>query len=119
MKVLTDISKKVKVGVVSLQQDIVLIEFTPNIQVTGDDALEILVTRTSFPTPNTKQLVLADIRTNPQPEREARDFAKKARMNATTQALALLVDNQLSRLLGNFFVGFQKGKYPVKLFTST
>ena len=40
-------------------------------------------------------------------------------MNATTQALALLVDNQLSRLLGNFFVGFQKGQYPVKLFTST
>ena len=76
------------------------------------------LTRTSFSPPATKQLVLADIRKNPNPDKDARDFAKNDQMNKATQALALIIGNKLSRLLGNFFLGFHKGKYPTKLFTS-
>ena len=63
------------------------------------------------------QLVLADIRNAPQTDRGARDFAKKPIMIKHTKALALIVGGPFSRVLGNFFIGFNKGAYPVKLFT--
>lgn len=64
------------------------------------------------------QLVLADIKNVSQTDREARNFAKKTIMIKHTKALALIVGGPISKVLGNFFIGFNKGAFPVKLFTN-
>lgn len=109
---------KTSVSEISLENGIIRIDFPiSNCIINETDALEILRARTSLPTAS-KQLILTDLTTNPKPTREAREFAKHSEMIETTYALALLIASPVSRLLGNFFLGFNKGEYPVKLFTS-
>lgn len=62
-----------------------------------------------------KYLHLVDIRKVRSVSKEARDrFAKDdARI-----ANALLIGSIVSKLIGNFFMGFSKPVYPTKLFTS-
>lgn len=97
--------------------DVVIIRFPKKEQIVLlENSKEILNARISFSPPGTKQLVLADLTTNPKPNREARDYAKSKEMNKSTKGLALLVTNGVSSILGNLFLGFNKGEYPVKLF---
>lgn len=93
---------------VSFPEQNVLLEFS--------DSQEIFDARITLSPPGTKQLILADIRTNPKPDRKARDFSRRPEMVATTKGMAMLVGNSLSRMLGNFFIGFNRGDFPVKLF---
>ena len=80
------------------------------------DSEELLKTRVKLTPKIKKQLLLADLRNNPKPDRGARNFANSEAMNQSTKALAFIVNNGLNTILGNLFIGFNKGKYPVKLF---
>ena len=90
----------------------------PGLEINKEMALEILHARISFSPPGTKQLVLVDLSTNPKPDKEARDIAKSEEMVHATKALALIGNNSFSRILGNLFLGFSKGNFPVKLFST-
>ena len=64
------------------------------------------------------QLLLVDLRNNPRPDIEARNYAKSKEVIDSTKAMAAIVGGALSKILGNFFIGFNKGSFPVKLFTN-
>jgi len=50
-------------------------------------------------------------------DREARSYYSSSGDN-NTKAIGLIVDSFLSRVIANFFVGINKPKRPIKLFTS-
>ena len=81
------------------------------------NAKEILVARLALYSLEKKHLLFVDLRSNPKPSIEARSFSKSPEVNDTCVAMAMIIDGPFSRLLGNFFLGFNKGAYPVKLFT--
>jgi len=102
------------------ENGIVLMEFPKKNTVIGlEDSWRIYEERIKLTPPGTKQLILVDLLSNPKPNREARDFAKTPEMVNSTKAMALIVGGPLSRMLGNFFMGFNKGAFPTKLFTET
>jgi len=50
--------------------------------------------------------------------REARAHYARERVGEEVYAIALLIGSPVSRIIGNFFMGFNKPKHPVKLFNS-
>lgn len=81
------------------------------------DAREMYEKRVELSGNNMQQLLLSDMRTDPKPSREAQNFLRSQRVIDSTKAVAMLVGGTASKLLGNFFLGFSKKGYPVKLFT--
>ena len=49
---------------------------------------------------------------------EARTHYAREQVGEEVYAVALLIGSPISRVIGNFFMGFNKPKHPVKLFTS-
>ena len=63
--------------------------------------------------------VLVDLRQIKSQTREARDYYGGEESGLCFNAAAVLVGSPVSRLLGNFFLGFNKSAHsPLKLFTS-
>lgn len=50
--------------------------------------------------------------------KEARDYFSLRGRESRVYAFAILIDSPLSRIIGNFFMGLNKPRVPVKLFTS-
>lgn len=61
--------------------------------------------------------VLSDIRNVRGSTREARLFYASDEAASITKAVAILVNSPLSRVMGSFFIGLSKPKYPIKIFT--
>ncbi len=115
-------SNKVTTKVAELTIDgdgIIHMTFFKNVKVNLEEAKNILIARKEFPMEDGMQRMLVDMRNTPQPEREAREYAKAEEVINVTRGMALLVDGPMSKLLGNFFLGFNKGGFPTKLFTDT
>ena len=51
--------------------------------------------------------------------KESRDIYSSDEMGSIISAAALLVGNPVSRIMGNFYMGINKTKMPVRMFTST
>jgi hypothetical protein len=60
--------------------------------------------------------VLVDIRQSKGGSKESRAYFASEEVGKVQSACALLVSSPLSRLIGNFFIGFNKTKFPTKLF---
>lgn len=61
--------------------------------------------------------VIFDIRKAIGATKEARDMVKSNDYSHLFVAVAIIVDNSLSRMIGNFFVGFNRPELPLKIFT--
>lgn len=61
--------------------------------------------------------VLVDIREAKGASQECRAYFASEEAAKIQSACALLVASPLSRLIGNFFIGLNKTKFPTKLFT--
>ncbi len=61
--------------------------------------------------------VLVDIRASKGASRDCRNYYAGQEAGEIQNACALLIDSPFSRLLGNFFLGFNKTEFPTKLFT--
>lgn len=110
--------KTSKAIVSEIEDEIVLIEFpTPNTEINYEDSQAIFEARTKLFEHDDKQLLLVRLQTNPKPDKDARDYAKNRPMNDLTLGMAMVVKSVFSRVIGNFFVGVNRGDYPVKLFT--
>lgn len=60
--------------------------------------------------------VLVDITQSKGATKEARAYLASADVAKVQSACALLISSSLSQLIGNFFLGLNKTKFPVKLF---
>lgn len=68
--------------------------------------------------PPGKQLLVTDLRSNPRPAQAARAYARSTDVSEITEAMALVTESAFSRVLGNFFLGFNRGEFQTKLFRS-
>lgn len=104
--------------IIKRKEEFILLEFKKiDRNVNQKDAEEILESRISLECePEEKQLIIADIRNAGQTDKGARAVAKTEKMVNHTKGLALIVGGAFSKVLGNFFIGFNKGEFPVKIF---
>ena len=108
---------KTRVGWVWLGQDGILRgDSDPDVELTVADVREI-ETATHSLVGDRPVLVLVDITNVRSMSRDARLAFGKTGRTAPTIALALLVRSRLSRVIGNFFLGLNRPKFPTQLFT--
>jgi hypothetical protein len=62
--------------------------------------------------------MLLDMRQLKAQDREARLYYAKPESTRTVSAAAILIGSPISRVLGNFVLGFSKASAPTKIFTS-
>lgn len=91
--------------------------FHAGAEVTVDDARENLAV-TSTLAGGVRRPVLVDLRPVRSQSGEARALFAGPAATAVTAAVALVTSSPLSRVLGNFFLGFNKPQTPARLFTS-
>jgi hypothetical protein len=66
---------------------------------------------------NTKYLLLVDAKANASLSKEARAYSAEPKPNSPI-AMAIIVVSTANRLIGNFYINFNKPKVPTKLFSS-
>ncbi|MCK4765615.1 MAG: STAS/SEC14 domain-containing protein [Candidatus Aminicenantes bacterium] len=62
--------------------------------------------------------IFLDARGTKSITREARSFGDDEKSTEVTKAVAFLIGNPVSRVIGNFFLGLNKPPFPFKMFTS-
>lgn len=95
---------------------IVRARFNDGAEVTGDDARENLAATAAL-TGGRRVPVLVDLRRLRSQTPEARALFAGPEGTRVTLALALLIASPLSRVIGNFFLGFNRPETPARLFT--
>ena len=63
-------------------------------------------------------LLVADIRNLTSVSSDAREYIKQPEIAGLYKAVAMIVDNVFSRVIGSFVLGFVSSGYPVKMFTN-
>lgn len=81
-----------------------------------EDAKENSIAVNSLVGPTNYSLVI-DTRKIKSITKEARDFFSMRGRESRVFAFAILIDSPLSKIIGNFFMGLNKPRVPVKLFT--
>lgn len=100
-----------------LEHGIVYGQFLAGADVTADDARDNLSV-TARLTAGARRPVLVDLRPVRSQSAEARALFAGPNATAVTLAVALVTNSPLSRVLGNFFLGFNRPETPARLFTS-
>lgn len=105
-------------AVLSIDEDSILnIEFLPNSYHTLQKALDNLeMEKRLFGDNDYYCLTIVDIRNIVGVSKEVRALAKTEVITKNHEAFALIINSALSRLIGNFFLGINKPKVPIKLF---
>lgn len=62
--------------------------------------------------------ILINLGTMRSMSKEARDYLAGEKGAQATQCQALVVNNPIGKVIGNFFLGLNKPSFPIKLFTS-
>jgi hypothetical protein len=92
--------------------DIIFIEIFPDLDFHEEDAIDTMEKMNGL-TGGRVVLVCVDMRKVKSMDRATRQvFAQ----NKHTKAVAMVVKNPLSRILGNFFLGLNQTEFPGKLF---
>jgi len=93
---------------------VIEIEIKPGSRIDGPHITEVLMVQQGM-TPGMAS-VLVDARRVVSMSRQAMEITANNPVNDITAATALLVDNAVSRLIGNFFIRFAMPPYPARLF---
>jgi len=99
------------------ENGIVQLNNFPNTQETLADAKENIAA-VAKASQGRRLPLLADLRNLKSIDREAREYYAGNEAAKFFRACVLLIDSPVSRIMGNFFLNFNKPKFPVKLFTS-
>lgn len=99
------------------ERDIVYGRFHQGAEVDVADARENLAATATL-TEGRRLPVLVDLRGVRSQSAEARAHFAGPTATAVTQAVALLISSPLSRVIGNFFLGFNRPATPARVFTS-
>lgn len=98
-----------------LEHGIVIGRFHDGAEVSADDARENLAVTATL-TSGVRHPVLVDLRPVRAQSAEARALFAGPAATAVCTAVALVTDSPLSRVLGNFFLGFNRPETPARLF---
>ena len=101
----------------SMAGEIIRCEFLPGAVVCIADAQEHVRLLTGF-CQGTKVPVYVDLRHIHSQDRGTRAIYAGEQSAVFTKACALMVSSPVSKVLGSFFLGFNKPIYPTRLFTS-
>ncbi|MCH2043361.1 MAG: hypothetical protein MK212_04415 [Saprospiraceae bacterium] len=100
------------------QKDIVYSKMKTAQRINIEDVKESMEVIRSFVPQGKKILYIADLSKLRGMDKDARDFAEKSTVfSDMIIANAMLVSNSISRMVGNFLIGWNKGSIPAKLFT--
>ena len=92
-------------------------DYSPGTVLKLEDSLEELkIYRTAF-FEGVKRPIIVDISNIKTVSKESRDIYSSQEMGDTISAAALIVSNPVNRILGNFYMGINKTKMPVRMFT--
>jgi hypothetical protein len=89
----------------------------PGAEETLDDAKQIVAASRQL-VQGTPRPMLVDLRDIRSHSREARQLYARPESSGTLRAAAILVGSPISRVIGNFALGFNKLVVPTRLFTS-
>jgi hypothetical protein len=112
--------QKTSQGEVWMDEDGILYQdYAPGTELTHKDSLkELMVYRTYF-CKEVKRPIVVDITNIKRVSKESRDIYSSEEMGGLISAAALIVGNPVSRIMGNFYMGINKTKMPVRMFTRT
>jgi hypothetical protein len=99
------------------EDGILYAELYPGAAMTLEDA-ELSLAAIPRSADGSKHLVLVDLRNLKAMTREAREFYASDKAAQRVAAAALLVASPISRVIGSFFIGLNKTRMPLRLFTS-
>ncbi len=91
--------------------------FHEGAEVTGDDARENLAVIFDI-VKGHRAPVMVDLRAIRSQSADARATFAGHEATRATLAVALLIDSTISRVIGNFYLGFNRPQTPTRLFTS-
>jgi hypothetical protein len=104
---------------VRLRVDCILqIDGHPNSVTTLTDAVEYLKIQKKL-AKGIKRPLLVNIGNIKSMDRDARIYLGSDVAGENINSVALVISSHLGRIIGNFFLGLNKTKYPTRLFTST
>ena len=96
---------------------IVRVEYFPDVEETLADAKENIETIMKV-SKRKKCPILVDGRNLKSITREARTYYAGEEAGKVVNVAVFLIRSPVNKIIGNFFMNFNKPKYPVKLFTS-
>jgi len=97
---------------------ILIQSYNENTELTEKDALEEIKLYGKI-IPKKKRPILIDIGNIRTVERNAKSVYASEEAAEFLSATALIISNPVSRIMGNFYMGINKTKMPVRMFTST
>ncbi|MBX7190928.1 MAG: hypothetical protein K1X94_02665 [Sandaracinaceae bacterium] len=100
-----------------LRDGLIHATFLPEAEVGLEDAQENIA-RTAELARGARLPVLVDLREIRSQSAEARAHLAGPEADAVSSAVALVIGSPLSRMVGNFFLGFNRPNVPTRLFTS-
>lgn len=98
------------------EKDLVVVKYKPNADVELDDMIAIHEAERKI-TNDKKHVALLDARGFISISNEARQYGASTKPTRYRIAAALLVDSLSVRILGNFYLNFNKPKVPTKMFS--
>ena len=112
--------QKTSYGEVWMDEDGVLYhDYSPGTVLKLEDSLEELkIYRTTF-CKEEKRPIIVDLSNIKTVSKESRDIYSSQEMGDTISAAALIVSNPVNRIMGNFYMGINKTKMPVRMFSGT
>ena len=99
------------------EDDLVHVTTLPGVVQTLADAKENEQAENEL-TGGERHTLLVDMREIRAQDREARQYYTRPEAQKTIRAVAIVIGSPMSRVIGNFFLGFNKPSVPNRLFTS-
>ncbi len=101
------------------EEGILYQDYSPGTELQLEDSLEELkIYRTTF-CEEEKRPIIVDLSNIKTVSKESRDIYTSEEMGDTISAAALIVSNPVNRIMGNFYMGINKTKMPVRMFSGT
>lgn len=94
----------------------VILRFRPQSRATLESVPEVIRAHVAAAR-GARRCALADVRGMTSLDLAARQMAAGPEVEAVTSRMAILVDNPVSRILGNFFLRVSRPRYPTRVFT--
>ena len=101
------------------EEGILYQDYSPGTELKLEDSLEELnIYRTTF-CKEEKRPIIVDLSNIKTVSKESRNIYSSEEMGDTISAAALIVSNPVNRIIGNFYMGINKTKMPVRMFSGT